>query len=372
MCEGIPDATQAEITEVTLADSNGAPYTVQREWSNRFAACLTAVDEAFTIAAPSDTLLVEVGGSATETLTSTLPESGDANLPIALTAYGVPSKASVTFSPATLHAGESSTLTVTLEPGAAQTGFSFGIAAESGTSQAQAQVAVSAPEFAAMLSPGSLALSAGGAPGVMLLDSAVTSGAPRGLTVAVTGVPGVRVTPASGQLGTQLSLAVSAVTGTPTSSAPLIVLVTSGGVTHALPVQLTVSGDDASIAAPPVTLSVSQGASITFPITSSTTAGQPQPLALGVRDLPRGMTATFSPAAITSGQTAQVTVSVPAAALPIPFAFTIAARGPVSTFTAQAQLSVVSDSGCASPGGSLLALLGLLALRRRRRVESRG
>jgi len=362
MCEGIPEATQAEITEVTLTDSSGAPYTVQREWSNRYASCLTAIDEAFTIAVPSATLLIAVGGQATATLTSTLPENGDANLPIALSAYGVPGKASVTFSPATLNAGESSTITVALEAGAAQTGFSFGVAAESGTSQAQAVVSVSAPDFAAMLSPGSLALTAGGAPATLLLDSAVVTGAPRGLTVQVTGIPGVSVTPASGELGTPLSLSLRAAAGTGSASAPLIVLVASGGVTHSLPVQLTVTGDDASIAAPPVTLAVAQGGSITFPITSSTTAGQPQPLALSARDLPRGVTATFSPATITSGQTAQVTLSVPAAALPIPFAFTISAHGPVNTFNAQAQLNVVPASGCASPGASLLAFLGLLAL----------
>ncbi|BCJ48892.1 zinc metalloprotease [Actinoplanes sp. NBRC 14428] len=70
--------------------------------------------------------------------------------------------------------------------------------------------------------------------------------------------------------------------------------------------------DDFSIAASPAAGSVAPTLSATTTITTATTAGSAQTVALSASGLPSGATATFSPASVTSGSSSTLTISTTA------------------------------------------------------------
>ncbi len=372
-CEGLPDThLSAQITEVSFSDpaDAGYVYVVQREWSNHYSACLGTVDDAFTVSGPAQEVLGAPGGSTDVTITTSTAVDAGTPLMVKLAAHGLPSYATATFNPATVSAGQTSTLSLALAAGAPTSGFSFGITGETGSSQAQTVLSVGTADFSATLSPQTtIALTAGGAAATATLSTQLLSGNARGFTLRTTGAAGVTISPTTGQLGTPLTLSLSAAAGAPSASSSLSLTVTSAGVTHTTSIPLEISGDDATLAVPDG-LTVAQGGTTKFTVTSATKAGNPQALTLSSTHLPTGATATFSPAQITSGQSATLTLSVPATQPLAPFTFTIVGTGPIAPISLAAPVTVVAPpSGCAQTDALSLALLGLLVLGVRKRAR---
>jgi len=372
MCEGLPDGT-SQVTAVSFPSTDGGSYTVQREWSNAHHACLGSINDAFTIVAPAGPLLDAPGGDVTFLITTTTPlDAGP--VPLKLTAHGLPATGvTARFSPTTIDASATSTLTLSVAADAGQTAFSFGVVGDSGDTLAETMLVVAPPDFSASTDQSSLALTAGGAGVTMMLTTAALSGAGRGFSLSTLGAPGVLVSPAAGTLGAPLSIALSAAAGAPTVDGILSLNVTSAGLTHTIPLQLSLSGDDATLAAVPVQ-SAQQGQTTQITVTSSTKRGKAQALFLSAINLPKGITASFSPPILTSGGSATCSLLVPASQALGPITITLIGKGPYATASSNLPVNVVAASGCAEPGAPLFALLGLVALtasRRRGRGTSR-
>ena len=58
MCEGLPDGLDS-VTKVQFALADGGVFSVQREWSDQYSACLGAHGDAFSISGPEGTRLLE-------------------------------------------------------------------------------------------------------------------------------------------------------------------------------------------------------------------------------------------------------------------------------------------------------------------------
>ncbi|MEV1332607.1 M28 family peptidase [Micromonospora costi] len=126
------------------------------------------------------------------------------------------------------------------------------------------------------------------------------------------------------------------------------------GVAYAI-WQLAVSdgapGDDFSVAVSPTSGSVARGSSRTVTVTTATTSGSPQAVALSASGLPSGVTVTFSPSSVTSGGSSTMTVSASASAATGAFTITVTGTGS-QTRTATYALTVTGTGGCA--GGQLI------------------
>ncbi|WP_438316285.1 M28 family peptidase [Streptomyces sp. HUAS TT3] len=106
--------------------------------------------------------------------------------------------------------------------------------------------------------------------------------------------------------------------------------------------------DDFSLALNPASGTVQQGGSVTATVTTSTTSGQAQQVALTASGLPSGVTATFSPATVQSGQSATLTLSASANAAPGASTVTVKGQGPSLAHTVDYALNV----GGTPPGTS--------------------
>ncbi|MFI5638763.1 M28 family peptidase [Streptomyces goshikiensis] len=98
--------------------------------------------------------------------------------------------------------------------------------------------------------------------------------------------------------------------------------------------------DDFSMALNPASGTVQQGASVTTTVATSTTTGSAQQLTLTATGLPAGVTASFSPATVQSGQSSTLTLSASSSAAPGPSTVTVKGQGPSLAHTVDYALSV--------------------------------
>ncbi|MFE3631273.1 M28 family peptidase [Streptomyces goshikiensis] len=98
--------------------------------------------------------------------------------------------------------------------------------------------------------------------------------------------------------------------------------------------------DDFSMALNPASGTVQQGASVTTTVATSTTTGSAQQVTLTATGLPAGVTASFSPATVQSGQSSTLTLSASSSAAPGPSTVTVKGQGPSLAHTVDYALSV--------------------------------
>ncbi|MER7892016.1 M28 family peptidase [Micromonospora sp. NPDC094482] len=126
------------------------------------------------------------------------------------------------------------------------------------------------------------------------------------------------------------------------------------GVAYAI-WQLAVSsgtpGSDFSVSVSPTSGSVARGGSRTATVSTATTAGAAQPVALSASGAPNGVTVSFSPSSVTSGGSATMTLTASATGTTGAFTITVTGTGSV-TRTATYTLTVTGTGGCA--GGQLI------------------
>ena len=151
------DNTNGEIgdicnaTQGTFVGGDGVTYTIQQEWSNAQNACVDHGTGApppptddFSVTASPSSLSVQTG-TAGQVTVSTALVSGSAQS-IALTASGLPAGVTAAFSPSSVSAGGTSTLTLTVSSSAAPTTSSVTVkgAATSGSHSAVVAVTITA------------------------------------------------------------------------------------------------------------------------------------------------------------------------------------------------------------------------------------
>ena len=96
-----------------------------------------------------------------------------------------------------------------------------------------------------------------------------------------------------------------------------------------------------SVAVSPSSQSVNAGSSVSYTVTTATTAGSAQTVSLSVSGLPAGVTGSFSPSSVSSGQSSTLTLTASSSAASATATFTVTGSAASGTHTATASVSVV-------------------------------
>jgi hypothetical protein len=317
------DGTNGEIGDICNAQQGSvAGFVVQKEFSNVANDCIATRD--FSVGASPSTLTLAQGAGGTSTI-STAVTSGTAAI-VSLSATGVPVGANASFSPASITAGGSSTLT--LNAGTAAPGpYAITVTGTQGATvhSTTINLTVTGNDFSISASPSSLTL-VQGAGGTSTISTAVTTGVAATVGLSATGVPvgaSASFSPASITAGGSSTLTLNAGTAAP-GSYTITVTGTEGSAVHSTTVTLNIPGNDFTISASPGTVTVLQGGSVTSAIGTTVASGVAGPVSLSATGVPVGGSASFSPASITAGGSSTLTLYAGTAA---PGSYTITVTG---------------------------------------------
>ncbi|HJQ02045.1 MAG TPA: hypothetical protein VJ851_10610 [Jatrophihabitans sp.] len=245
----------AVLTLATAANTAPGSYTLVVTGTGNSASHTTSVTltvnpvvvDDFSIDAAPSSVTVTAGQSGSSTI-STAVTSGNAQS-VALSASGMPSGVSISFSPATVTAGGSSSMTITTTPSAAAGTVTLVVTGTGASATRTVSVsltvnAVVTDDFSIGATPGSVTVTAGQT-ATTTINTAVTSGNAQSISLSASGTPTgatVSFTPATLTAGQGSSLAVATTSGTPPGSYSLTVTGTGASATHTVTVSVTVTG----------------------------------------------------------------------------------------------------------------------------------
>ncbi|WP_203859756.1 S8 family serine peptidase [Plantactinospora mayteni] len=113
---------------------------------------------------------------------------------------------------------------------------------------------------------------------------------------------------------------------------------------------------DFALTVTPASGSTGPGGAVTATVAIRITAGSAQTVALTAAGLPRGVTATFSPASVVAGRSSVLTIRVGSAAVPGSYPVTVTGTGPYATRTARYTLTVSNPVGCTGTNNTDVAI----------------
>jgi len=303
---------------------------------------------------PSSRTVVQ-GSSATYTVNT--QTTAGAPRAVTLSATGLPAGASATFNPASVTAGQSSTLTVSTTATAATGTFGFTVTGRyssppvTHSTAASLTVTAALDDFSISASPSSRTVVAGSNT-TYAVNTQVTSGTARTVSLSASGLPSgasASFNPASvtaGQ-GSTLTIGTTGAAAVGTFTLTLTGQYASPPASHSATVTLTVTAaptDDFAISASPASQTVAQGSSTTYTVNTQVASGTSQNVDLSVSGLPSGATGTFAPPSVTAGGSSTLTVATTTTTVTGTFALTISGVSSTATHTAGVSLTVGSAS----------------------------
>ena len=210
--------------------------------SLKFAGCGGPIVPDFVVTATPASATVSPGGNSTVAV-STTTTSGIAQS-VALSATGLPTDASASFSPASLNSGAGSVLTITTL-GTTPTGsypITITATGASATHTTTITLVVSLPDFVMSAQPNPVSTSLGTSAGVVISTTAV--GTPQAIGLSASALPsGATATfsPTSVTAGGASTLTIATTTLTPKGTYNITVTGTGTAATHSIPVTLTIT-----------------------------------------------------------------------------------------------------------------------------------
>jgi uncharacterized membrane protein len=125
-----------------------------------------------------------------------------------------------------------------------------------------------------------------------------------GLSLPLPPPPGVTLSLSNTSVtsGGSFNLTISVSPSTPVGNYPIVIDGLSGAVDHQAPIMLTVYSSNFSIQVSPAAATIIGGSSIPIAVSTASLDGGSTTIALSVANLPTGISASFSPATVTSGQ----------------------------------------------------------------------
>ncbi len=299
---------------------------------------------AFTLSATPASLAVPAGSSVTTVIG--IAATGGFKGNVALSATGLPAGVTASFLPASIAPGGSSILTLTAAALAGSNTALVTISGASGqmihTAAISVTVVAAAPAVRLSVWPASLTLAAGS----WATSSVAVSGSGR-VTLSVTGLPpGVTavLSPASVAAGGTATLTITA--SRSVASCTTWLAITVAGSASASKTGLTLNLVAAPTAtfkvnASPNVLTVTTGSSASSTVTITPSGGFTGAVALTASGLPAGVTTVFSPAIISAGRTATLTLAATATSAPVTTMVTITGASGTLSNTTTLQLSMI-------------------------------
>src|SRR5438132_4188627 len=306
----------------------------------------------FSISSSPSSVSATQNGSVTSTI-ATAVTSGSAQT-VSLSASGLPSGATASFSPASMTAGGSSTLTLGAGTAAAGTYTitvtGTGTSATHSTSVTFTITAPVANDFSIGANPASLSL-VQGASDTSTISTVVTSGSAETVSLTVSGTPAgatATLSPTSVTAGGSSTLTVGAGTAAP-GTYTLTGTGTATGAPHFPTLRSTVIAppppNDFSISANPTSLSLVQGQSGISTISTALTSGSAETINLTVSGTPGGASAGLSPTSVTTGGGSTLTVGAGTAT---PGTYTLTVTGTATSATHSTSVSLTVTAPAAS------------------------
>ena len=335
--------------------ANGSFNWRTRIGSFKFPNCSSGPSD-FSIAASPSSLSVGQSGSAASTI-STAVTSGAAQS-VSLSASGQPAGTTVAFSPSSVNAGGSSTMTVNVGAGTTPGSYTITVTgtSASATHTTTVVVTVVASDFSISASPNSLSVPQGSS-GTSTIGTTVLSGAAQTVSFSSSGEPaGVTVgfSPGSVAAGASSTMTVGVNSLTAPGDYTLVVTGTGSTATHTTTVGLTVTvapPSDFSISASPSSLTVAQGENGTSTIGTAVLSGFAQSVSLSASGQPAGTSVSFNPASVTAGASSTMTVSVGSGTTPGGYTITVTGTGASATHTTTVGLTVTTPPPGVVNGG---------------------
>lgn len=315
----VPDGDIAEDKSVSATGSYvaTAPVSPAGSWIMQMVAFRTPTTGSFTIAASPSSLSVAQGHQGSSTITTAV--SGGFNSAISLSASGVPSGTTVSFSPNPIPAPGSGSSTMTITVGASTPTGTYPITVTGSGGGVQNQTTVTltvtaGPNFSISASPASLSVSPGHQ-GLSTITTAISNGFNSAITLSASGVPsGTTVSfspnpiPAPGSGNSTMTITVGA--STPPGTYPIAVTGNGGGVQQSTTVTLTVIVPSFTISASPSSLTIATGNQGTSTITTAISGGFNSSISLSATGAPSGTTVSFNPATIPAPGSGSSTMTI--------------------------------------------------------------
>jgi subtilase family serine protease len=256
----------------------------------------------FAVAAASSSLTVGKGSSNTVKLT--LTASSGFNSPVTLSYSGAPTGVTVAFSSTTLTASAAVTATISATTSATAATSTITITGTSGGVKHTAQIALTivTPNFTLSPSATSSTVTAG-TPATVTLTTAGQSGFSAAVALTITGLPrGVTAVFSPASIASpgdgRSTLTLTASTGATAGPAKVTVIASGGGATKTLSLGLTVPAANIATGSSSGKVTVKIGAKTKFSVSGALLSGFTSTITLSVSGLPKGVTATFTPARI--------------------------------------------------------------------------
>jgi phospholipase C len=325
-------------TPTTNNSTNGAPFPPRdgNSATGNLTQCFTfTVTPSFSLSANPTSLTVQQGANGNTTITAAILGSFDSA--VALSASGMPTGVTASFSPTSIAApgSGSSTLTLTASSSAAAGTYTITVTGTGGSLTETTTVSLtisasSSPSFTLTPNPTSVTVEPGSS-GTSSITAAVAGGFDSAIALSASGLPtGVTASfsptsiakPGSGSSTLTLTASSSAAVGTYT----VTVTGTGGGLTQTTTVSLVVStgGTPSFTLTPnPTSLTVQPGSSGTSTITAAISGGFDSAIALSASGMPTGVTASFSPTSIPAPGSGSSTLILAASSSAVAGTYTI-------------------------------------------------
>ncbi len=318
-------------------------FLLVNSWSN-------ALASNFSLGSNSSSLAVTPGGTASVTLT--MSAQGGFTSPVALSAAGLPSGVTVSFSSPSLTCSAPVTMTVTVTASAAGGTFPIAVVGTGGgfTRTLEFTVTVSAASFTLMPSPIGASVNVGGSTS-FTLAVASANGFNSPVAMSVSGLPtGVTASfsPASVAGGSGSSTLTVNVASTATAGTSVLAVTgTSGNISETQTITLAVANPNLTLSASATSASVAPGGSAPVTVTTTAGTGFNSTVYLSISGLPTGVTASLSPTSIAapgSGMSS-LTLSASSAAAAGTYNLTLGAVGGNTTKLLTFALTILPPPG---------------------------
>jgi xyloglucan-specific exo-beta-1,4-glucanase len=304
----------------------------------------------FALSTNPGSLSINRGASGTSAITIT--RTGGFSGSIALSASGLPSGVTASFSPSST-SGSTSNLTLSASTTATTGPATVTITGTGGGLTRTTTISLTVnspptPDFSLSASPTSLSINRG-ASGTSTITVTRTGGFIASVAFSTSGLPsGVTAvfSPAS-TTGTSSTLTLSASSTATLGSATISIAGTGGSLTRTTTISLTVNSPptpDFSLSPAPPSLSINRGASGTSAITITRTGGFIASVAFTASGLPPGVTASFTPPS-TTGSSSTLNLSASSTATLGPASITVTCTGGGLTRTTPINLTVTDPGG---------------------------